>query len=419
MDPHKNFFYYYRGPSKINTDDIQYDRQIENNTTKSLINLLEKSDDPKILKAFIRLIEQKIDNPSLGFQAKDFKFFLQKIPELALQARQRFVIIVSNCPKVEETDSGSIGGRPDAWIISPSKSIALMFEVKMDSPVTRKQINGHLDRGGWSRTTPIIKVSWSDIHKAFYQIRDSVDEGKDGFILNEFIQYLEVIGMSDFNGFVNDDFDFFISYDPEYKPIIKKKLSQFAQKVYAELPMSLQRKYPDIHPGKIISQDGRWAWIAIRKNQETNDIFKQCNFTAEINRDVFVVNTVIRNGKYSDRNKPIGVLYKKIQEQKGAFISLLKQYSKEDINFIIYRRSDRPRPGSDKWTKISDISLEVVNEELADYILSLLKSIKFPGIHVCKKYPRGHELLKKPAQLIGEARNTIVKMEKILEFLNS
>jgi len=40
-DPHKNIFYYYRGPSSRENEEIVYDRQIEDNTTKALINCLE------------------------------------------------------------------------------------------------------------------------------------------------------------------------------------------------------------------------------------------------------------------------------------------------------------------------------------------------------------------------------------------
>ncbi len=39
-DPHQNIFFYYRGPSK-NREVSLYDFQVEDNTTKSLINVLE------------------------------------------------------------------------------------------------------------------------------------------------------------------------------------------------------------------------------------------------------------------------------------------------------------------------------------------------------------------------------------------
>jgi hypothetical protein len=43
-DPHKNIFYYYRGPSSRDDKDIIYDKQIEDNTTKALVNCFKSQE---------------------------------------------------------------------------------------------------------------------------------------------------------------------------------------------------------------------------------------------------------------------------------------------------------------------------------------------------------------------------------------
>ncbi len=52
FDPHKNIFYYYRGLSRRQDEDIIYDTQIEDNTTKAFINCLDNSSD-NLFKYFL------------------------------------------------------------------------------------------------------------------------------------------------------------------------------------------------------------------------------------------------------------------------------------------------------------------------------------------------------------------------------
>src|SRR4030042_5713107 len=60
-DPHKNIFYYYRGPSSRENEEIIYDRQIEDNTTKALINCLEYS-SRNLLEHFLNYFSIEVKN---------------------------------------------------------------------------------------------------------------------------------------------------------------------------------------------------------------------------------------------------------------------------------------------------------------------------------------------------------------------
>ena len=73
-DPHKNIFYYYRGPTKRD-EDIIYDKQVEDNTTKALINCLENSSN-NLLKYFLSSFKLNFSSDSNIFAwiAKGFNF---------------------------------------------------------------------------------------------------------------------------------------------------------------------------------------------------------------------------------------------------------------------------------------------------------------------------------------------------------
>lgn len=54
MDPHRNIFYYYSGGKK-QEDQIIYDQQLENNTTKTFVNVLENVDS-KVTEDFLSYV---------------------------------------------------------------------------------------------------------------------------------------------------------------------------------------------------------------------------------------------------------------------------------------------------------------------------------------------------------------------------
>ncbi|MBN2073607.1 MAG: hypothetical protein JW770_06660 [Actinobacteria bacterium] len=111
-DPHKNIFYYYRGPSKRNDEDIIYDIQVEDNTTKAFINCLENSSS-SLLNHFLKYFDL------------DFKY----------KSKPQYLLQVSRAKS-----------RPDAQIKSSVHSIYI--ESKVAASVNKEQLKKHKNQLG-------------------------------------------------------------------------------------------------------------------------------------------------------------------------------------------------------------------------------------------------------------------------------
>ncbi|MBM3712287.1 MAG: hypothetical protein FJW56_02435 [Actinobacteria bacterium] len=400
-NPHKNIFYYYRGPSNRNSsneDEIIYDKQIEDNTTKAFINCLECSSE-NLLNYFLDYFKIEIKNTTT--------------PQFLLQ-----VSIVK--------------GRPDAVIKFVNSSIYI--ENKVSAPVDKTQLTNHLKALNKNdllllitnniqdnetvKDLDIIYINWNEIYRC---LKNYIPTNRnEKFLLEQFLNYLEVIGLSEFTGFSNDDFDFFINNIEDYKPIIRNKIEKFANLVYESLNHEIKSVYIDKHLG-IISKNPEVIWFGIRKNQKLKDVFKHCNFTIEIDADALRIYTVIRDGKYNQK-KPIGILYKKIKNNYDEFLSLLKSLDNKyffNISKRVPKTGKTIRPGNEKWILQSMLTLEIITDETIDYLLVLLKKIEFPGIHIGLIIKRGDKILQEPEKLIAVGKKVIEEEYKVLKFLES
>ena len=308
----RHLFYYYRGPSK-NNGSLKYDNQIEDNTTKSLINLLELLDDT----GFTHLREALFEKLKLK-KAQPIFYKLQY-------------------------SAGS--SRPDILIQFPGYKI--IFEVKVKAGLNDQQIKNHLlglepqdkliiltnnkkdeERVEELNDKRLIYISWADIHAMCRDMIKKYQSSKTKVhidFINQFVEYLEVIVMTEFAGFRNEDFDFFLDYNKDYARILKRKLKMLADAIKSQLPPEL-KYYSEIKTGKIHQATGYYtkAWVAIKKPEDKKDITNQCNFTVDISSAELSINAVIRNGRIKDKRKPLGIFYKALGDEL-KFMKIIKK----------------------------------------------------------------------------------------------
>jgi hypothetical protein len=413
-DPHQNIFYYYRGPSK-KIEDSLHDRQVEDNTTKALVNLLEfakRVDFAPLLKNFLKLINVP--------QKRITSFRLQKHeensrPDGVINFADNKVFIESKVAATLDLDQISRHLKP----LGIHDFLLVITNDKDD----RKKLKDMHDRR-------LRYVSWHDIHHICLGLKNEIRIDKKLravlVVIEDFINYLEVIVMTEFTGFKDEDFDFWVSPDTAYIPILKNKLESLANSIRQDLPKALS-KYSYIRRGNIsrLEQDERSAWVAIKKPENKRDIFNQCNFTIELSKSSLDINAVIRNGRTIWPRTPLGVFYDKLSSNPDSFIKALRKI-KRNGRMIISRRlpktGKRIMPGNEKWVSFFEIKIkDIVDREDVRYICDILKKAdskpSAPGIHVCHIIDRGSDILTKPDKLKEEIMETIVDFKPVLDFL--
>lgn len=413
-DPHQNIFYYYRGPSK-KTENVLHDRQVEDNTTKALINLLEfanRVDFAPLQKHFLKAINVP--------QKQVTSFRLQKHEE---KSRPDGVINFADSKLFIES---KVAAHLDLEQISRHlKSLTdhdFLLVITNDK-TDRKKVNSIFD-------ARLRYASWHDIHHICIGVRNEIKADKKfraiSAIIEDFINYLEVIVMTEFTGFKDEDFDFWISPNPHYVPILKNKLEALANSIRKELPQKLS-KYSYVRRGNVskTEQDERYAWVAIKKPEDRSDILNQCNFTIEISKSGLEINSVIRNGRTNNPRAPLGVFYNKLSNDPESFIATLQKI-KRNGKLIISRRlpktGKRIMPGNERWVSFFEMRIhDVIDKEDVSYICNILKKADkepgAPGIHVGCVIDRGSDILTKPDRLKEEIISTIIDFKPVLDYL--
>jgi hypothetical protein len=180
FNPYQNIFYYYRGNSNKNINGIP-DTQIEDNTTKALINTLNYSDK--------RLLNNLLDYLNIKYPHVDeAKFDLQVYRDIS---------------------------KPDAAIYLDK--LEIFIESKVHINLTPKQLINHLTElseedyllcitNNDSDQTIVSSIhdkrlkftTWKNIYYNLEQSFKHLENQQSRFVIKQFLEYLENINMAPF-----------------------------------------------------------------------------------------------------------------------------------------------------------------------------------------------------------------------------
>ena len=233
-DFHRNIFYYYRGGRR---SDADRERQLEDNTTKALINTLEYG-SPAVVASFLKWLGI---TPSEG--KTNFELQRRSIGRERIRSRPQRVLL-GLVPKEAGTESGQEasqsveeGSRPDAWMYGDNYVVLIESKVVGGLDADQKRRHELTLAAGAARTVRQEERRWPDVHRFFLDAKAELRlSGKNKWLVEQFTQYLEWNGMSDFAGLEEGVFEYFVTRDdPDTRTWVRGTVTALAEAVGKKL----------------------------------------------------------------------------------------------------------------------------------------------------------------------------------------
>lgn len=305
---YRNIFFYYRGPTHGNPEHAADAKQIEDNTTKALINTLELASED-LASSFVRAVG--IDVPK---EATNFEFFLQGGPAQDTAATRRLLVITAgdNAATATWSESSALKGRIDAALHLPNQ-LVVAIEAKVGAKLDLGQLEKHaIDwriptrdgdggiPGDW------IFMTWSDVHRWAREELAAEPAPAASLLLQQLAQYLEMIGVTPFSGFRPEDFELLgnrraivdAAKARGFKPappdlteahLLKDRVFKLWDAIFPLLTPAERMALGRIHVGSLRGQDYRiWA--------QTNAHQPGVNFTFELDPEQLELDLVAWKG---------------------------------------------------------------------------------------------------------------------------
>jgi hypothetical protein len=254
--PQRNIFYYYRGPSSNASnaaDEERYQKQIEDNSTKALMNVLDLG-GAGLTRSFLAHFAPPLAH---GWAPGDEpRLFLQGGPERSFSGT-RILLGISLRGQVEGPFAADdTGSRIDAAILIPSVGM-LALEVKVVDMLEGLQLARHAKR--WGILEDPLLTRWTDVWRWAHHERNRASSVQR-FLLEQLCEYLEILGFAPWGGFRSEDLDYFAHPTLEQRAIVKSRLSGAWERILEGLSAEDRDSLGTIHSGRFALDDGiAWA----------------------------------------------------------------------------------------------------------------------------------------------------------------
>jgi hypothetical protein len=297
VSPFENVFFYFRGPSSKTGDDLLTTRQVEDNTTKAFINTLQLAAST-VATSWLS---------TLGLTAHvaaPMEFFLQGGPATCAAPERRLVAITAGDEAADATwaESTADKGRIDAAIHIPEQ-LLVAVEAKVGAALDGGQLVKHAS--DWGIPTPALLgaeglpaewtfTTWTDIyHWARGLLAGDDLDAVSRFLLGQFAEYLEIIGVTPFAGIRAEDFALLAARrnaitagstdasalgDPAQAELIKARVRKLWDAILPQLTGAERTALGEIHVGSLKANDDR-MWAVTNWGQDG------VNLTFEIDAD--------------------------------------------------------------------------------------------------------------------------------------
>lgn len=392
-NPYRNVFMYFRGPSP---NQEQADIQLEDNITKSLINLFEHS-EKNLLRDFLNSIDINITPINVFFDLQVAN--PESRPDALIRTNECDIYIESkyeapfDCEQLKKHIKYKKSGD---FILYISKQ-------KYPEQITQRY---HRDK--------VIFLNWKQIAVFMIAEQDRNTYLKNSishFLIWQFIDFMEELNMTPFRGWANRDFEAFLVTENENQKIandqrkrVKEKLGQFLNETKGLIDQKFDF-YEDcsLYIGNL---DKEHVWGAIKFSDDS--LINQIHISVIFNAYNLSIGIQIE-GK-----KPTTKAIKIIKNNKGKFLEILKKLT--HYNFVIRKRFQIQ---VSKWdsTVVAQIALEpkITNDDL-EYIVKKMEQYKYVELRIAKIYDK-HEVINKGQKFIEECVDSLVTVYEIIQFL--